>query len=185
MSFTIAQRGLVAGIGLGVCFTAFSFRLIHLQVTSHDYYETKAAKQNLHTEPIYARRGAILDVNGVPLAQNEPVKTVVADGSLIKNFDKLAAILAKPLDMPEAVVRAKLSKKGKAKGPGGLMPHRYIVLRKGLSEEKANEIAQLVAASMENGVVYAKEAIRYEQDFVRVYPNGTTQIGRASCRERV
>ena len=174
MTTTISQRALATSIGLAICFTGFSFRLVHLQVTRHDYYEAKASKQNLHTEPIYARRGAILDVNGLPLAQNEPVKTVVADGSLIRDFDKIAELLAKPLDMPVAVVRAKLSRKAKAKNAAETSAHRYIVLRKGLSEEKAGEITALIAGAKKDGLVYAMEAIRYEQDFVRVYPNATT-----------
>ena len=174
MTMTINQRGLVASIGMAICFTGFSFRLVHLQVTQHKYYETKAARQNIHTEPIYARRGAILDVNNVPLAQNEPVKTVVADGSLIKDFDKIAALIAGPLEMPVEVVRAKLSKKAKPKSPTEQVAHRYIVLRKGLSEEKAGEITKLVAAAKKEGLVYAVEAIRYEQDFIRVYPNAST-----------
>ena len=174
MTTTISQRALATSIGLAICFTGFSFRLVHLQVTRHDYYEAKASKQNLHTEPIYARRGAILDVNGLPLALNEPVKTVVADGSLIRDFDKIAELLAKPLDMPVAVVRAKLSRKAKAKNAAETSAHRYIVLRKGLSEEKAGEITALIAGAKKDGLVYAMEAIRYEQDFVRVYPNATT-----------
>ena len=99
MISTIHQRGLVASIALATCFTGLSCRLIYVQVTHHDYYLGKAAKQNVHNEPIYARRGEILDVLGSPLAQNEPVKTIVADGSLIKDHDGLANLLAKPLDM--------------------------------------------------------------------------------------
>ena len=174
MTTTISQRALATSIGLAICFTGFSFRLVHLQVAQHDYYEAKASKQNLHTEPIYARRGAIFDVNGLPLAQNEPVKTVVADGSLIRDFDAIAALLAKPLDIPVAVVRAKLSRKAKSKNAAEQLAHRYIVLRKGLSEEKAGEITKLIAGAKKDGLVYAMEAIRYEQDFVRVYPNATT-----------
>ena len=102
MTTTINQRALATGIGLAICFTAFSFRLVHLQVTQHDHYESIAASRNIHVEPVYARRGAILDVNGAVLAQNEPVKTVVADAQLINDFDKLAETLAKPLEMSKA-----------------------------------------------------------------------------------
>ena len=178
MTTTMNQRGLAAGIALAVCFTGLSYRLVHLQVTQHKHYEGRAAKQNLHNEPIYARRGAILDVNGVPLAQNEPVKTVVADGSLIKDYDGLAQLLSGPLKMEAAVIRAKLGRKVKSGQGVGASPLRYIVLRKGVSEVEANEIARLVADTVatpkKDGLVYAKEAVRYEQDFVRVYPNGSS-----------
>jgi cell division protein FtsI/penicillin-binding protein 2 len=178
MTTTINQRGFAASAALAACFTVLSFRLVHLQVTDHAYYEAKAANQNLHTEPIYARRGEILDVHGIPLAQNEPVKTIVADGSLIKDLDGLAKLLAQPLDMPAQAIRAKLARRVKSKLTGGTVPVRYIVLKKGVPEVVANEIARLVGdvvvTPKKEGLVHAKEAVRFEQDFVRVYPNATS-----------
>ena len=178
MTTTINQRGFAASAALAVCFTALSVRLVHLQVTDHAYYEGKAAKQNLHTEPIYARRGEILDTHGVPLAQNEPVKTIVADGSLIKDPDGLAELLSKPLGMPVDAIRAKLGRRVQSKLTSGTVPVRYIVLRKGVAEVQANEIARLVGdvviGPKKEGLVFAKEAVRFEQDFVRVYPNATS-----------
>ena len=67
MTSTIGQRGLAMSIALAACFTGLSWRLVHLQVTMHKHYEAKAAKQNVRTEPIYARRGSILDVHGIPV----------------------------------------------------------------------------------------------------------------------
>ena len=178
MTSTINQRGLATSIALAVCFTGLSWRLVHVQVTMHKYYEAKAARQNVHTEPIYARRGAILDVHGVPLAQNEPVKTIVADGSLIKDPDGLAGLLAASLDMPASEIRAKLGRKVRSKITRTLVPCRYIVLRKCVPELKAVEVAGLVAGAVDSprksGLVLATEAIRFEQDFVRTYPNATS-----------
>ena len=174
MTTTINQRALATGIGLAICFTAFSFRLVHLQVTQHDHYESIAASRNIHVEPVYARRGAILDVNGAVLAQNEPVKTVVADAQLINDFDKLAETLAKPLEMSKAAILEKLAKQVKSKVSGEMVPCRYILLRKDLSEEKAIEISKLVADCKGRKIVQSLDAIYYKQDFVRVYPNGTT-----------
>ena len=178
MRTTARSRALLACGLLAVCFTGFSWRLVHVQVTMHKYYEAKAAKQNGHIEPIYARRGAILDVHGVPLAQNEPVKTIVADGSLIKDPDALAGLLAAPLNMPVSEIRKKLGRKVKSKVGPGLAPCQYIVLRKGVPEVQAGEVAGLVAGAVispkKDGLVFAKEAVRFEQDFVRVYPNATS-----------
>lgn len=174
LNSTLEQRGLAAGAGMVAIFTVFSFRLVQLQVTDHQYYTRKAMHQNTHSEPIYARRGEILDLNGVPLAQNEPVKTVVADGSLIADSEALAKILAGPLKMKEDVLLAKLTRKMKAKVGDGLVPCPYIVLRKGLPEGDATDVAALVADARIKKIVDATGAIRFEQDFTRVYPNGKT-----------
>ena len=172
MSATVHQRGLAACCALAACFTALSCRLVHLQVTKHKHYEAKAAKQNVHTEPVYARRGDILDVHGIPLAQNEPVKTVVADASLVKDSGALADLLATPLRLSAASLREKLARTVPAKNGGDPLPCRYIVLKKDVPELKAAEIGQLLAGAKKSGIVHAAEAIRFEQDFVRVYPNG-------------
>lgn len=178
MSASAHQRGLAASIALAACFTAYSGRLVYLQVSRHKFYEEKAARQNVHTEPIFARRGTISDVQGETLAQNEPVKTVVADASLIKDPDALAGLLAAPLRMTAADIRAKLVRKIPSKYGGDPQPSRYIVLKKCVPEVKAAEIAEIVAgvvaAPKKDGVVQAVEAVRFEQDFVRVYPNATT-----------
>ncbi len=173
MTSSVHQRGLAACCALAACFTAFSFRLVHLQVTEHKYYEAKAARQNVHTEPVFARRGDILDVNGIPLAQSEPVKTVVADASLVKDSGALAELLATPLRMSAASIREKLARKVSSKQNGESLPCRYIVLKKDVPELKAAEIGQLLAGAKKTGIVHAAEAIRFEQDFVRVYPNGS------------
>ncbi len=172
MSATVNQRGLAACCALAACFTAFSCRLVHLQVTKHKYYEAKAARQNVHTEPVYARRGDIVDVHGIPLAQNEPVKTVVADASLVKDPGALADLLATPLRMSAATIREKLARTVPAKNGGDPLPCRYIVLKKDVPELKAAEIGQLLTGAKKSGIVHAAEAVRFEQDFVRVYPNG-------------
>jgi cell division protein FtsI (penicillin-binding protein 3)/stage V sporulation protein D (sporulation-specific penicillin-binding protein) len=170
---TANQRALVACGLLALCFTGFSFRLVHLQVTMHDVYVAKATHQNTHREPIFARRGAIIDIRGEPLAQNEPVKTVIADASLIKDRTALAALLAKPLDLPASKLRERLGKMLPAKDGAKELPSRYIVLKKDVPETKATEIAQLMAGAKKDGLIEAAGAIRFEQDSVRVYPNGS------------
>src|SRR5687767_11375966 len=101
MHFTSKTRALIVCCGLAVGFTAFSYRLVHLQVTMREHYVSKADEIHGLRLKLYARRGAILDVRGLTLAQSEPVKTVVADGALVKNRPALAKLLAGPLEMPE------------------------------------------------------------------------------------
>src|SRR5213595_748630 len=58
-------------------FSAFSFRLIYLQVIKHDEYAELAAEKHVYKQIIYAERGAILDANNEVLAHNVPENFVV------------------------------------------------------------------------------------------------------------
>src|SRR5215210_3847008 len=120
----------VACFGLAFCFTGFSYRFVHLQVARHDYYAGLAAEKHVEKQVIPARRGLIQDVNREPLAANEPVRNVVADSSLIAEPEKVAAVLAKPLDLDFRELKERL-----ASG------RRYIVLKKHISEALAKRIA--------------------------------------------
>ncbi len=173
MKTTARSRALVTCFGLAGIFTLFSFRLIQVQVAQADDFTTEAAAKHVNKQVIHARRGAIQDVHGEALAENEPVKTVVADASLITDRDAFAALIAGPLEIPEAVLNGKLSRMVKSKSTGKLEPCRYIVLKKDVPETTASQISQLIAQSRTRGVVSNLEAIRFEQDFIRVYPNGS------------
>jgi len=167
------QRAIVACTALAVCFTVLSIRLVQLQVTRHEEYAEKAARQNVHQEPIFARRGTIVDVKGNTLAQNEPVKTVVADASLIKDQAALAALLAKPLDLSAKEIRQKLARLVTTKYRKNPQPCRYIVLKKDVPEATAIEISRLLEQARREKIVFTTKAVRFEQDFVRSYPNGS------------
>lgn len=172
MKTTASSRALFTCFLLAGGFTLFSFRLIHLQVAQADEYAAAASENHVNKQAIYARRGMITDAHGEPLAQNEPVKTVVADASLIKDQDALAELLSKPLDMPVDVLKQKLARQVTIKATGKQEPARYIVLKKEVDEAIASEIQQMASKAKTSGVLANVEAIRFEQDFIRVYPNG-------------
>ncbi len=148
-------RALIACIALVLCFTGFSARLVHLQVTMHDEYAAIAAQKHVNRQIIYARRGLITDINGQTLADNDPVRNVIADASLVTSPDDAAGLLAGPLELDENDLRAKL-----ASG------RRYIVLKKDVPEATAMELENRLS-------VHAIRGITFEQDADRVYPNGT------------
>jgi cell division protein FtsI (penicillin-binding protein 3)/stage V sporulation protein D (sporulation-specific penicillin-binding protein) len=115
--------------------------------------------------PIYAKRGTITDLNGELLAQNEPIHTVVADGSLISDKSVLAHLLAGPLGMDEARLTEKLSTQRESKTENKKVPSQYIVLK--------TKVPESVAAEIRKGLVEQKlRGIRFEPDSERVYPNG-------------
>lgn len=148
-------RMLAACVCLAIFFTVFSARLIYLQVVKHDEYTVAAAEKHVNKQIIYAPRGRIQDVNGEDLACNEPVKTVVADGTLITKPGPLADLLAQPLGMD----RDKLFEILSAGKP-------YKVLKKGLPESVANDLVDQMRKLSLRGITF-------EQDFSRTYPNGT------------
>jgi cell division protein FtsI/penicillin-binding protein 2 len=148
-------RALIACCALALVFTGFSARLVHVQLAEHDKYAALAAEKHGEKETIYARRGLILDVNGQTLADNDPVRTVVADASLITDADDAASVLAQPLGLDENDLQSKL-----ASG------RRYIVLKKNVPEATADELENRLAVRSIRGITF-------EQDAQRVYPNGS------------
>jgi len=135
-------------------FTAFAWRLIHLQVLKHDYYQEIAAEKHETRQVISARRGRILDRNGEELAVNIPVQMVYADGSRIHDPATLALVAAPFLDVPVKELTEKLTTKSK-----------YVVIRKRVSEEKAQDMMRAIEKANLHGL-YLQEGS------VRSYPNG-------------
>jgi cell division protein FtsI (penicillin-binding protein 3)/stage V sporulation protein D (sporulation-specific penicillin-binding protein) len=159
-------RSIVAVALLTGAFTMFSWRLIDLQVGDHAHYSKLAASKNTARQPIYARRGTIVSSNGEPLALNEPLKNIIADGTIITNFEAVADVLSRPLGIPKAEILSKLKRKVFSELYQKEIASPYIVLKKGVSEEVAQKIASDLSAKKLRG-------IDAKQDFRRRYPNGT------------
>ncbi len=158
-------RALLTCLLLSGCYTAFSFRLVHLQVTQHDEYAARAAEKHVNRQTIFARRGVIQDVHGESLAQNEPVRTVVADATLIKDRDELAAVLAPVLGLPRAQIAEKLGREVFSQSQKKNVPAPYIVLKKEVPENVVSDLAASLAERKMRGIFF-------EQESTRVYPNG-------------
>ena len=135
-------------------FSVFSYRLIYLQMVRHNYYSELAAEKNIGRTVIRAGRGVIYDAHDEVLAQNVPVATVVADGTLLNHPDLLGPILASALRLPPNEIAAKLSSS-----------RRYIVLQRELPEAEARSLEEILRKNKLRGVWC-------ERDSVRVYPNG-------------
>src|SRR5258706_3249412 len=89
-------------------FSIFSYRLIHLEMVMHNYYSQLAAEKNVGRNVIQAERGAIYDARHEVLAQNVPVATVVADGTLINDAATLIPLLAARLHVPPNEIAEKI-----------------------------------------------------------------------------
>lgn len=157
-------RSLCATVLLAAVFTRLSWRLIEIQVDGHDRYSALAARKNVERRPIFAKRGAIITADGESLAQNEPVKRVVADGFLMQDHAAVADIVAPQLGVPREELIEKFRRKVTSEA-GQLVPCRYIVIKKDVPEITARKIADDLASAKLRGIFF-------EQDFRRVYPNG-------------
>lgn len=155
MKLTTKGRAAAVCFGFAACFTVFSFRLVQLQVGKHDLYAAEAAEKHVNKQIIYANRGTIQDVNQETLAENVPMKNVVADGSLINGADAIAEVLAKPLAMRKDELEEKLT-----------TDRKYVVLKKHVAENVATAISAELRARNLRGIFF-------EQDSDRIYPNGS------------
>src|SRR5215211_8507070 len=99
MKWTSRTRCALVCLAFGGLFSAFSFRLVYLQLIKHDEYAGLAAEKHVYKQTIYAERGAILDANGEVLADNIPGETVVADATHVTDAAALAALLAETLQL--------------------------------------------------------------------------------------
>ena len=154
MRWTARTRTGLACAAVALIFTAYSVRLVELQIAKHEEYSQLAAEKHSMRIVLHAKRGLIFDRNGELLASNLPVSTVVADGSHIKDPSPLAKLAAPFLEMDENELRAKLTS-----------GRKYIVIRHGIAEEKALALDKALRDANLRGIYF-------EPDTVRTYPNG-------------
>ncbi|MCX6966172.1 MAG: penicillin-binding protein 2 [Verrucomicrobia bacterium] len=163
MKWSAKVRAIIACFGLVCCFTGFSARLAYLQVDQHEKFERLAAEKHVKKQPIFAGRGEIRDVNGELLATNEPLSTVVADGSVIAagkaEPEEIAALLADLLKIPKSELTSKIDTQRK-----------YVVLKRSVPEAETAAITK----RFEEFQARTKKPVRgifFEPDTRRVYPN--------------
>jgi len=135
-------------------FSAFSFRLIYLQVIKHDEYAGLAAEKHVYKQTIYAERGTILDANNEVLAHNVPVETVVADATHLNNREAIVDLIGDELRIPTRQLAEKLNSE-----------RRYIVIKREVPESSATALRTKLLAKNLRGIYF-------ENDATRVYPNG-------------
>src|SRR6266513_4127236 len=116
-------------------FSAFSFRLIYLQVIKHDEYAELAAEKHGYEQIIYAERGIIFDANNEVLAHNIPVETVVADATHLNNRKAIVDLVSNELDFSSEEVAAKLSS-----------GRRYIVIKRDVPAHTATALREKLRA---------------------------------------
>jgi cell division protein FtsI (penicillin-binding protein 3) len=125
-------------------------RLAYLQGVDGRAYTEAAVQSRLHTYPIAALRGQVLDSKGRALAYTVDASRVVADPTVVHDPAATAASLAPLLQVPAADLTAKLTQSG-----------RYVVLAPQVSPQTTAAVQKLRLAG-----------ISFEDDPVRLYPAG-------------
>jgi cell division protein FtsI/penicillin-binding protein 2 len=154
--------------GFIALFSLFSFRLVYLQMIMHDEHTRDPFRQI-----IVAERGSILDAKGEVLAQNVPLRIVVADATRLNDVEKTIGLVSQELKMPVAEVAEKLrsARRYKLKMPAEEAAEklhsarRYIVLQRGVPDAVAKSLQAKLDEQKLRGV-YS------DSDSLRVYPNG-------------
>src|SRR5436189_5205643 len=100
MKWNSRTRCAIICLGFVLLFSAFSFRLIYLQMIKHDQYAGLAAEKHVIKQPIFAERGTILDANNEVLAHNVPVETVVADASRLTDIYVTVDLVSNEMHRP-------------------------------------------------------------------------------------
>lgn len=157
MNAQICRRAGFVCIVLALLFSAYSARLIHLQVGKHEELAGEAAKTTAKKKVIAATRGKIVDANGEVLADNVPVYKVVVDGSILKEEDrgKLADILVRNLELPAEKVAERIASK-----------RAYIVVKNGVEASVVESLKEQLAAAK-------LRCVLCEPSPKRSYPNET------------
>ena len=130
-------------------FSVFSYRLIYLQMVMHTYYSELAAEKNIGRNVIPAERGVIYDTHDEVLAQNVPVATVVADGTLLNNPAALVPLLAQALHLPPNEIAEKISSR-----------RPYIVLKRELPEAEARSLEKSLEKDKLRGIRCERGTVR-------------------------
>jgi cell division protein FtsI/penicillin-binding protein 2 len=155
----VARMTLAAGLLLA-CFLALGLRFHHLQVDRHaELYEKARAK---YTAVAHRRgeRGLIYDINGNLLVGNTPCSDIVADPQLTGDEERcreLAAFLAKRLGMAPGDLFRRLATRTRPDG----RKLRYVVIRRGVDLELAEQIRADVRKQRFKGVFFEETSTRY------------------------
>ena len=142
-------------------------RLVHLQVTKHEWLRERATGQRQDVKRSKMPRGTIFDRNERALAMSIRVKTLYADPTTIDDTKSAAKTIAKVLNIKESELSKQLAE---AKTD----EKRFIPLAKGLDEESVQRINKaLEDASIRKADLPKFAGLHWREDQKRSYPYQT------------
>jgi cell division protein FtsI (penicillin-binding protein 3) len=108
---TLQSRILVSAVLFGLWTAGIQARLVYLQVVDRADLQARADRQHLRTIPAPAKRGEILDRNGLMLAYSVDADTIAADPSEVEDPDKVASLVCGALDDCDSRMRSEMVQK--------------------------------------------------------------------------
>ena len=141
------------GAGLLLWGIAIFAKLVSLQVVHHNTYLERAIRQQEHSIPITAPRGAIFDRNGAPLAVSVRVESIAINPRLVPDKSIAAELLAPILGLD-----ARLLYQGIVEAADH---HRgFLFIKKKISDQESERLHALHA-----------DWILFQEDSKRIYPS--------------
>ncbi len=136
-------------------FAVVAARLVTIQILRHDFWTDYVGRQRESAIAIQARRGAICDRNGTPLATSLAQEVLCIIPSKINGAAELAATLSSHVGISAGKIVEKIKKAKKAE--------RYLFyLKRGIDVKKAAEIAALNL-----------DGVEFQSESTRRYPKGS------------
>lgn len=117
----------------GFWFVGIGVRLVHLQVSQHEWLREKAVDQRQDTKKTKLLRGTIYDRDEHPLAMSIKVSTLYADPTEIDDIDRAAKAAAKVLKLDARALAKDLQEGRKAN-------KRYIPIAKKLEADQVQAV---------------------------------------------
>ncbi|MXW41612.1 MAG: penicillin-binding protein 2 [Acidimicrobiia bacterium] len=138
------------GVAMILCFTLMAgfltYRLTDLQLFPSDAYVDYGEQQRIRVVDLPARRGRILDRNGVEMAMSVPQWTIWADPSQVINPEEAAVALAPILEKDELHLFSLLTE-----------PDQHAYLSRTVPDSAARAVADLEL----RGVYQVEESARF------------------------
>ncbi len=149
--------------GIVLAFAILIGRITFINAKSGDKYSKVVLDQQQYgSRTIPFKRGDIVDRNGTKLATSQRVYNVILDVKVMTSEDKYVdptiETLVSCFDLDESEIREKIKEKPNS---------RYMILKKGISYEKAREFEKIDEDDKNYPNV---SGIWLEEDYVRYYP---------------
>jgi cell division protein FtsI/penicillin-binding protein 2 len=133
----------IVGLTLG-CMVV---RLVDIQVLQAAELREAIDRKSFRTRVFTPFRGRLVDRNGRPLAYSVMVKEVRADPHLVGSecAEFMARLLAGPLEMDVEELRGLLASNVRTNRHGKVVPDRYALLKKGVTQDQWARVQDAVA----------------------------------------
>ena len=150
-----------------------------VQIKKHDYYFSEAKKRYTSVKRTIGRRGEILDRDGYLIVGNRPCVSISCSPSEIASpvkRRKLAYILARHLDKPEAYYYERLAPTRPMRGKDGkilldkdgkprMRKNQYLPLGRTVAIDTAASLKEMLAANR-----IPSGAFSFQDTYMRTYP---------------